>query len=924
MMMQVLLITLLASFSSPFFGGEVIIQELEGLMKSLSEGDSQRRELTLRLADLYFFSAIDLDKQARLTEGDSQPFDKKASSFRQRSLNLYRKSISQYKLNRETQIKVEFQLARLLDQLGRKRKALSFWQKSYQQKQLLNIRREAILKFAEDAQKASRFAKAEEFYKEALTLCEDVCGFVHYRLGWVYRSQGKIIPALREVEQALWDNKGQIQEEVLRDYIAFLAQRKGNGVQEVRIVENLMERTGRKGLLEQLAFGFYSSGNNKAGTKALALVTQRDPTLKNQIRLLEEYYSLRHWDEFRELHQQIIAEKILALPGDAAKKIEQIMRRLAIQLEAEQKQSPELQTEFLAVNNLYLELFPQSEIAIKMMRSWLHVEQRSKVKMEKIAYWLGDKRRTFSTADEIALREERGRLAQEQKEYTILRWEMERLATIYTIKEKVEKAKYLIAHSYYQEEQLDKALPLFLELAKVEEPAPTKWVIQAQHLSLDIFNQKKDYQKLISQADLWLKQKWKLPSISKELADMRQIREQASFESAVAAGETLRALNIFYDYCQLGKFTPQSCQNAKRLSVILKDQSRLVAVLEKTQDKKALVNEYEISGYYTKAASLLTQKTPLLKKQWSFQEGIKIALLYELEGNFVKRDRWLKLLAKRYEKDLVPNSHENLLYSTLKDAGKLDVKSLSIRWSKNMRRRLILFLEESNNGNKKTRQEFLTQKESQGKLWEYFHLKKIYQLAVSEGSRAFYGKNSKRQFRGRLAGIKKLDAYTNKVLEKLSREGRIEVIRVLYFAYSNLKQEIRNTPIPEGIDAMALVKIKNQLAGIARPFGDKALSYKELLQVELSKVDGIEDQKFFLSEPIETKTLLAQLKRPQNKNAKTSLDVESVFYLLRQLKKDPFSQKAIHSLKELYLDRGQVRLSSYYEGRLQKIKADRR
>ena len=379
-MIRILLIILLTSFSRSFFGGEVIIQEIEGLLKSLSEGDSQRRELTLRLADLYFFSAIDLDKQARLAEKGSQLLDKKASSFRQRSLNLYSKSISQYKLNRETQIKVEFQLARLLDQLGRNRKALSFWQKSYQQRQVLNIRREAILKFAEDAQKASHLAKAEKLYKEALTLCEDVCSFIHYRLGWVYRSQGKIIPALMEVKQALWDNKGQIQEEVLRDYIAFLAQRKGDGFQEIRIVENLMERTGQKSLLEQLAFGFYSSGNNEAGTKTLALLTRRNPILKNQIRLLEEYYSLRHWDEFRELYEQIIPKKVLALQGNAAKKIEQIMRRLAIQLEAEQKQNSELQAEFLAVNNLYLELFPKSQIAIKMMRSWLHIEKTVKSK----------------------------------------------------------------------------------------------------------------------------------------------------------------------------------------------------------------------------------------------------------------------------------------------------------------------------------------------------------------------------------------------------------------------------------------------------------------------------------------------------------------------------------------------------------------
>ena len=158
----------------------------------------------------------------------------------------------------------------------------------------------------------------------------------------------------------------------------------------------------------------------------------------------------------------------------------------------------------------------------------------------------------------------------------------------------------------------------------------------------------------------------------------------------------------------------------------------------------------------------------------------------------------------------------------------------------------------------------------------------------------------------------------------MSREGRVKVIRVLHLAYSNLKQEITSTPIPKGIDEITLVKIKDRLAGIARPFADKALSYKDLLKVELSKANGIEDQKSFLSDHIEAKTLLAQLKRPQTKNTRTSLNVESVFYLLSQLKKNPFSQETIRSLKKLYFDKGQIRLSSYYEGRLQKIKADLR
>ena len=930
MIYLVLLIASLASFSAPSLGSEAMIQEVEGLLKSLPAEDPGRRELTLRLADLYFFVATDLNKRASLsmdTESTSDELhpdklDEKAEQFRQRALNLYRKSLKKFKLNRETRIKVGFQQARLLDQLGRKREALVFWKKSYQQKEVINIRREAILKLAEDVQEGSDLDKAERLYKEALTLCEEVCGFVHYRLGWVYRNQGRIIPALKEIEQALWDNKGQAQDEVLRDYIAFLAIQGGDGSRAIGIVENLVERTGRKDLLEQLAFGFYSAGNKQAGTKALALITQRNPVLENQIRLLEEYYGLRRWDEFRELRERIVPAKISILEKDAAKKVEQIMRRLAVQLEAEQKQKSQTRSEFLAVADLYLELFPKSEVAMKIIRSWLSAEKRQKVKMKKIAYWLGGKGRQFSAEDEIMLREERVRLAQEQKAYAVVRSEMEQLAGLYQTTEKKEKAKYLIAYSYYQENKFDMALPLFIQLAKAhgppssKRPMPSKWAIQSQHLILDIFNQRKDYQQLMTQADLWLKQKWESSLIEKELTDIRRVREQASFENAAIAGETSAALEVFFGFCKLGKFVPKSCQNAKRLSIILKDQLKLLAVLEKLNDKKTLVNEYEISGRYTKAAALLIQKTPLLKKQWSFQEAIKIALLYELENDLAKRNRWLELLAERYRKKTVPAQYEELFYRTLRDAKKLNIKSLSLKWSPNLRPRLIRFLEENNQGNRQTHQKFLAQIESQGELWEYFHLKKIYELAQKEGSTTFYGKNSKRNFKQRLARIKKFDMYSNKILEQLGRERRIQVIRLLYTAYSNLEQEIKKTPIPEGLDEAALAQIKNSLVVMAHPFAEKALSYKDLLQTELNKIDEVEQRQLLLSKNIEPKALLAEFKRPQAKKVGGEVNMENVFMLLRQLRKNPFSRETISSLKDLYSEKRQMRLASYYEGRL--------
>ena len=896
----IMLVVLFASWSLSY-GNEAIIKDVENLLDSLSEKDSGRKELTLRLADLYFFEAVDLDKRARLVDKGAKALDQKAMRFRRRSLNLYRKAINKYQVNEETRIKVEFQLARIHDQLGRIQEALPYWRKSYRQKQVLNVRREAILKLAADAENSFALKKAESLYKEALTLCEASCGFIHYRLGWVYRNQGRIIPALEEVKRALWDKKGQAQDEVLRDYLAFLSQRPGDGSQAISIVENLVERTGRKNLLEDLAYGFYAAGNKVAGTKVLAMVTKRNPTLKNQVRLLEEYYGLRKWDAFRELRERVSPSEVAKLDKDSKRDVEKIMRRLAVQLEAEQKQNKKVTGEFLDVNSLYLELFPRSDIALKVVRSWLGVEKRPTVKIDKIAHWLGSGRFKFSKEEEVELREERARLAQEEKQYEVLRSEMGWLVKNYQSTQKREKAEYLIAYSHYNENKLDVALPLFVKLSQTDSFSPSKWAIQSLNLSLDIFNQRKDYDGLIKQADSWLTRNWNSTGkIRKDLTEIRKIREQANFEKAVSAGESQEALTIFFDYCHKGAFVPKSCQNAKRLSVVLKDQSKLMAVLKKTNEKDALTGEYEISGHYAKAAALLAEKTPLKKKKWSFEHAIKIALLYELEANYKERDRWLGAMISRYKKKAIPPKGEELFYKTLKDTGKLSSKHFSLKWSKAVQKRLARFLEESGQGDKRTRRLFLSQKGGQGKLWEYYHLKKIFELAQGERKTTFYGKRSKRRFQQRLRRIKKLDKYASKVLEEFSPQGRIDTLGVLYHAYNNLDQEIRNTPIPKEVDETAIVQIKNSLMGMARPFSDKAASYKELFGTELAKVED-ESLKMAGEERLEKevapKVLLAALERPLPTKKQTVMDLEGVFPLLRQLHKNPLSRETVGALK---------------------------
>ena len=917
-----LLIALLAIFwTSLTNSNEVMIADIENLLSSLSGKDAEKKELTLRLADLYFFTAVDFEKKARLSMEEMEALDKKALTFRRRARKLYRKAKRQYKFNEETEIKVDFQLARVSEQLGEEREALVLWRKLHKQKRMLNIRREAILKLAENAEDNYSLKKAETLYKEALELCEGSCGFVRYRLGWVYRNLGKIELALEQMKSALWDKKGQAQDEVLRDYVTFLSQKPGDGSREISVIENLAKKTGRKDLLEKLAYGFYAAGNKVAGTKTLGIVADRKPTLKNQIQLLEEYYGLRQWDNFADLRGRISPDSVSKLDKDEVRDIETIMRRLVVQLEAEQKQNPSVGKAFLASNLLYLELFPQSEVAFKIMRSWIGLEKKSSLKMEQIAYWLDDDRFKLSRKEVVELREERARLAQKEKKHKVLRLEMSHLSKLYTAPGKKKKSAYLVAHSYYEEGEIDKALPLFVQLAQTDSSAPGKWSLQAQNLALDIFNQKKDYGGLIRQADSWLEREWENPTlIGKDLEEMRKIRRQAEFEKAVAGGESQDSLKIFFKYCGEKKLLPQSCQNAKKLAVALKEQSILVSVLQLTNEKEALTNEYEISGQYAKAAKLLAEKTPFKRRKWTFEQAIKIALLYELEGNFKERDRWLDGMIRRYSRKKIPVKGEKLFYSALKDADKLGIRHLSIKWSKGMKRRLVKFLEESGKGNKKTRKLFLAEKKRQGELWEYYHLQNIYELAQKEQGTTFYGKRSKRRFQTRLARIKRLDQYANRILNQLTPNAQTDVVGVLYTSYDKLNKEIRETPMPEGLNEEAVAQVKNSLATMSRPFDDKAESYKKLLKTELEKrgesVEDLEERAYVAKE------LSAALSRPEEKKKMSVVNLDEVFPLLRQLNDDPLSHEAVSALKNLYSDQGKSRLASYYEGRLKSLKKE--
>ena len=913
----------------PVFANDATIAEFESLRNSLPSTDPSRKELTLRLADLYFFAAVDVEKQANLNpeKNGNGVLDKKAKRQRLRSLNFYREVLKQFKLSRTTELKVHYQVARLLDHLGRIRESLPEWNLLRKQQLVPKIRREALLKLAELAEKKGNAAsdrQAEFLYKEALQICQtqELCSFVHYRLGWVYRNQNRIPEALKEIRQSLWDSKGQVQEEVLRDFMGFLTLKSGNGEKTLLEVEQLAKKLRRPELIENLAFGFYAAGNRTAGTRVLALVAARDPKFEYFVRLLEEYYGQRSWDKFREVRERIDIATAVKLGIDERKEVEKILRRLVVQLDGEREGNPTALPEFLGIAEIYSQIFPKQDLAFRMMRSWLSAEKDMGRRMQKSQEWLTSGVRILTRAEEIELREIRSHSAQELQDTAAFRIEMDKLASLYKKKDHQRKARYVIAYSLYKETKLDLALPLFQALAKIASgETADKWAMQSQNLALDIYNQKKDYTSIMRQADLYLNRSWPR-SMAGEIKTLRKIRDQADFQWAVSQGDTPEALTKFFSFCNKGEHLPQSCANAKKVAVRLKDHQRLIQVLEKLNSKDDLINEYEVSGYFVKAANLLIQRTPLKSGKWNLEQAIKISLLYELEGDFKRRDLWLMALQRRYKRTAIPADREALLYQTWQEAGLLTKKSLKVRWPKAYKLRLANFLEVRKQGSKKTRSLLMAEVTNQGPMWEHYVRQLIIKKAIEERGISFYGRRSKNRFKRRLAKLRKWDKVANKYLEGLPTAGRYEVLTLLFGAYKQLQGEILATPIPEGLEAEAMTQLQNALQAMSTPFGEKAAAYHALLSEELGKSTDMSNHfwQSYLDQPatILPKDFLAQLKLPEPKTDK-KIDLTLVGINLERLHNAKQLALPLQALRDAYVLGGSPRIASYYTGRLKEL-----
>ncbi|MBY0515983.1 MAG: hypothetical protein K2P81_03670, partial [Bacteriovoracaceae bacterium] len=343
--MKLIRMMILALFLLPsaYADDSILIRDMESLRDSLPFKDMGRPPLTRRLADLYFQKAVEDDKNLILT-GNGSPAE--ITKMRDRAGKLYREALDGEKgtypaIEGELKIKIQFQLARIDRMNGQRSKALETFQtitaSPLAGKQLM---RETLLTIAEMNDEDGKWEKAQEAYLKALPLCEgpEAISYVRYRLSWAYFRKGDIQTAQNEISQALYDAQGNPKDQVIADYIQFLAaDTKTDGKAALLKIEALAQKARRPMLIDDLGNAFFAIGNRQAGVNVIAHAHRLKPDPFYAARLAEEYYGFRQWDDVTSSLNslQSLSTKISGLEAKKKEAVDQMLRRLVVQIDGE-------------------------------------------------------------------------------------------------------------------------------------------------------------------------------------------------------------------------------------------------------------------------------------------------------------------------------------------------------------------------------------------------------------------------------------------------------------------------------------------------------------------------------------------------------------------------------------------------------------
>lgn len=908
-----------------------LARDVEALRSSLPIKDPARPTLTLRLADILFDHSVEVAGSHTLTEADKSAL----AAHRRRALDLYQEALSGTAFHPGVQgalaVKIQFQMARLHQELGATESALKAWRVLVKQEEIKDIRREAALRLAEHYEKqktASAFREADSYYRLAIELCGqgDVCAYGHYRRAWALREAGQLAAGIDEMQVALFDSKGQVRDEALRDLLVFLSAEKTDGERALLLVEQLAAKTGRPTLFEDLAEAFYSAGNRQAGTRVLAHVNSRTPELAHQVRLMEEYYGLRQWDKFRSTLSQ--ASQSPVPQGGVDSKTDKVLRRLSVQLDGERASSSQFAEDFKSVVLLYMKLFPKNPDQFKMVEGWLAAESDSEARSRKIDEWLSGADLGFSVEQQTKLREIRLAIAVKAKNSPVIELESGKLAALTKDPARVREYRYIQAVSMKEQGRSAEALSSLAGWALPSTKPQDNWSFRGGLLQIDILVEQKNYPEIVRVAGEWLSspevQSAAKAAKEKKLWDeglksLAQLKDESSFEVAAQGGETPAALEVFQRYCLAGQFLPKSCENGRVLAVKLKDQKAVLTLLKAMDRKSELAAEYEASGFFADSAELQEKS---LAPGADDKEILKLALLYELANRFTDRNRLIETLLKRIRDRKSMGENEEIVFATLRDAKMLGPSSLDLPWSETNRLRIANSLELEGKGTERTRKELMASTKAAGIAWSRHVLAEIARLDSLQRKISFYGRKGQEKFKARLAAIAQLDAGVEKYFAGADLNTRSRMAILLRKSYADFSDEILNSPTPEGLSPEVLAEVKASLVSMAEPFQKKKADYEALAREQMAQISVVSEKaamEALLLEPDVNQVV--RVDAPAAAAVVASAPEENYKNAVSKLHTDPASLTALTEIKNFYESQGKSRLASYFQGRLLQLGA---
>ncbi len=869
-----------------------LIQEAEEVFHQLPASAAEKKAVALRLADLLFDAAIEVDSDSKAGPAESR----KADTYREKSERLYKQVLPS--LTPEQAQRVRFQLARLYSFKAQMGEATRLWKQIFESPGNPRLKREAALHWAEQLELAndnSSIRRAAELYQKVLPLADkdSLRSYILYRSSWTHHRLGDAGQAVDLLDQSIALAVDKERDDLLRDLVLFMSRDMKPVKQQLGRIESIQGRYQRTGYPQSLADAYLAADRKADYAYVLGYLNEADPNLERAVSILDAAHDglsqpevLAQLDEINRLRTNGIRFK----NADIEKKSKEKLFRL-VHLWDGNRRAKKIGADPLLVKGIstLILLFPASNETSQAISGWLAAYTDPKIQRPQVDQWIGLAQEVKHTPLEVRLTQNKLELARQSKDWGVV-VEVSKKLEILTAAS-ARPVRYQKAKALYELKNYEEALPVFLSLAEEKSDGKDEFKKLSQDLVLDILALQKRFDDIAIYTG-----KWKGEGGERGV-ELAAIGEKSKFEAAVAAQDG-GALQVFTQFCLEKKFTPKSCDNARSLASKLRNQGTLIAVLKAQGDEKELARQLEVAGRFGESARLVEKGLkPEDRLPW-----LKVALLYELQGELKERDRILKKFTGILAKQKMTNDEQMLIFATLNEAGLIDESSLNLPWSEGLKARIASDLFDRK-PTPATQALLSKHCGPAGAGWQKVHLKLMRDTNEKQSRIQFTGAKSKRLFEDRVALLKTLGHQANCFKEGAPGDLAKAASVKLSEAYADFAKAIHATPMPEGLDEETENEVRAQIAAMATPFEKQSEQWLDVAAQITDASDMPSGWNFDMpSAPEEGRAQVI------------AFDWQNY---LSDIQKEPFARTHFEQLQTHFESQGRARLAAYVKGRLQ-------